>query len=194
MIQNADRYFSEVARFQQSILEKQPNSSQYAERIGIYLSCIYLWPLHILLHPSSPELDQIGTFMERLHLTLNEDRRVDAKQLLAEFNYFEIIHNRGTPLAKALEATLSHLQLLDPNLPPSTRPFSKYEFIRLKTDLIVQRGLYEGWHHDHPVRFRKEEVHPLEAMHRFLDILRVTELPIKGFSYELRGIVPAINK
>lgn len=192
IINDADQYFDAVSQFQKELLRRNPENNDLVERIGIYLSCIYLWPLHILLHPSSSEIEQIGNFVNRIHLKIDQKRIDDVLKSLEGIGTLDPHDETLSPLQKGIRATAEDLNLLKHG---ADCALNKYQYIRLKTDLVVQRGMYEGWYHKAPVQFQNKMTHPMEVMHFFLKKLtstfdRFQNHPKKDSPYELFGIIP----
>lgn len=285
IINDAEIYFKEAGNFQKKLLDSQ-QELEYVQKIGQYLGCIYLWPLHILIHPYGPIMDKIGQFIDFLILPQKKDRILDTiealltiqypqelkaksrlflelinclnwtnehpslKETCIEFENFKkkshiiplnqtfiefldiiasngihpaineielrkildiqkIIHKTAsneikktylsilsnlqeTPLQKGMSKALKALSLENGN---EKVPLSNYEWIRFKTEIIVQRGLYNCWEHDLPVIFRGQPTHPFEAFHEIFKIIQQTYQSCKpylfeGSHYELAGIHP----
>jgi hypothetical protein len=81
MIQDAQNYFLEVALFQESLIRNGYDRA-YVQRVGEYLGSVYLWPLHILIHPYGATMESIGRFIEFLDLPQELDRLKEAASLL----------------------------------------------------------------------------------------------------------------
>lgn len=294
ILSNARIYFEETARFQEVLIDSN-YESEYIEKVIQYLSCIYVWPLHILIHPYGPVMDKIGTFIEDLQFLEKKDTVSEAcallcdsgypqelpikaqllvdlmnhfgwdedhyriKPLVSAFNRFkhmtrslansqfqfnkflsdlvkgqielddrdvdlvkEIVNFKSilfpenlqnqegllelrahylrqlsrinhSPLARGVQAALKSLKL-DELVAPYIRPFGKYEWIRFKTEMTVQRGMYNCWEHDHAIIYKKQEADPVEVFHHFLGILQETYMNSKFHfiksRYELGGIYP----
>jgi len=86
IILDAHIYFEEVRRFQEHLINHQ-YKLEYVQNIGQYLGCIYLWPLHILMHPHGSQMNSIGHFIERLILPEKQDRILNTLQLLQKVKY-----------------------------------------------------------------------------------------------------------
>ena len=76
----------------------------------------------------------------------------------------------------------------------STAPrLSWYQRLRLQITVTGFRGLYEGWFHDHPVRWNSKDVEPHAATLKFLPRLDETWSRFaanRPDHYTLAGIEP----
>jgi hypothetical protein len=80
IIDDARNYFQELARLQSHLCALGYNV-EYVQRVGEYLGSVYLWPLHILIHPYGATMEAIGEFIEQLNLPVKEDKLLEAAKL-----------------------------------------------------------------------------------------------------------------
>ncbi len=83
IIQDAHNYFSELNLFQQDLLRYGYKLSD-VQRVSEYLASIYIWPLHILIHPYSITMEKIGEFLEFLILPEVDDPIKEAAFILSD--------------------------------------------------------------------------------------------------------------
>lgn len=190
MISNARNYFKEVFSFLKVLLREK--DSQFVQRISNYLVNVYMWPIHILMHPFDPKLEELTEEVNRLRIDQNKD-------LLEEVStQIQAVEQREKPpygpRAIALNETIRGLRLKE-KIEASPETITWFDVMRLSTDMIVQRGVYEGWFHDQQVLYQNQPIHPNQATLHMLRALQHT-LPLfeeKSETirpYTLKGIVP----
>jgi hypothetical protein len=208
IIRDAKNYFFEVGAFQKQ-LRLSGHKENYIHRIGEYLGSIYIWPLHVLIHPNGPEMKIISGFIDNLDLPqikrIDEayslltgehcpsDSRVQA-MITKITNKTEFLKSLSelddTPLLKGISKALELIRINSDS--PS---FDKGEWLRFKTAITVQRGMYNCWDHNYPVIYQGKISDPLDVFSKIVAILKQTLDLFEPYlnentSYELSGIHP----
>ncbi len=287
---NAQDYFLEIKHFQECLIS-HGYQIEYIQKVGQYLGCIFLWPLHILKHPHASLMHSVRDFAEGLYLPEKQDRIKDTISLLQEINYPSEIYERAyyflklldhlnweqenpllkkfnllfekyvqksisndflfdflqktalkenpldltqdelsklldinqiilsdfdgdekwlrnlqiayldilskqveTPLQKGISIALKALKI-DLKMDQQSRSLSKYEWLCLKTEITVQRGMYNCWEHEHAVIYQQKPTSVLKIFQHFFELLEQTynisehHLSKKN-NYKLSGIIP----
>ena len=101
-------------------------------------------------------------------------------------------HPTNNPKDIALNAMINGLKLKEKI---AKETVSWFDVMRFSTDLIVQRGMYEGWFHQESVKFDHTPITPSAAMWKMIEALQNTlaRLELKSHdsnNYVLQGIVP----
>lgn len=216
IIQDAKEYFFQTSQLQDRML-KSGYERAYVQKVGEYLGSIYLWPLHILVHPYGEVMQKVGESIELLDLPEKKDLLMEAGTLLSgkyfpqdprlqekifaklqtkvlggsreEVKNFLIALSQldEHPLLKGLAIALKSLKICDEKI-----PFPKQEWLRFKVAITVQRGMYNCWEHSYPVIFQKQVTDPLIVFSKIFQIVQNTlsQYRKQRHSYELSGISP----
>ncbi|MGE4574881.1 MULTISPECIES: hypothetical protein [Parachlamydia] len=190
LISKAKKYFTEVYAFLQILLKE--NSPSYVQRVSNYLVNIYLWPLHIIIHPFDLKFEELTEEINRLQVDYDTNIPEEIDKMLQIIKQQAIPPNE--PRSVALNETIKKLQLRE-KMQTSRDSITWYDVMRLNTDSLVQRGMYEGWFHNHDIFYQNQPISPNKAALHMLTALKQTFSSFEKKShsiqsYCLKGIVP----
>lgn len=173
-------YLQEVHSFCSLLCQKE--STLYAQRVSNYLVCVYLWPLHILIHPLDPLFGEVVDLVNRLQIC-----PIAAVQQEIAFRVQSIVQNQNLasgPKEWALREVVRGLRL-EEKIRQGAMDW--FDVLRFQTDWVVQRGMYEGWFHDQPVLYQNRPVSCHQVTLHMLNVLKET-FPL--FTQKLPHIQP----
>ncbi|MDN4641655.1 hypothetical protein QCD70_15490 [Agreia sp. PsM10] len=193
ILTHAIRYFEAVASFVETI-GKGHNNDPLSTRLWSYLSSIYLWPLHIVVHPMDSLFEKIGDIVnglqhpdtERLRETLGAPLR----HLQAESE-----ESRDPRIMGLRGVVRDILGTDDLNDATHLMKLSWFDLLRIRVEFEAQRGLYEGWYHDEPIMFAGRPVSATKTAKNIIEHVDSAVRSVKARShslgpYKLKGIVP----
>ena len=205
-------YVRAVFDFHSLMLASKIVAKAEAERIAAYLIAIYLWPLNVLLHPQSLWIEKIATRIDDGPFRPSRDPVADVVAILRSSRISESADRatafstglgRGLPgILRFMEEAASPIErgvagilrvIGVENWRSATPRLSWYQRLRLQITVTGYRGLYEGWFHDHPVRWNGGDVDPHMATLKFLPRLDETWSKFaanRPAHYTLAGIEP----
>lgn len=173
-------YLQEVGSFCELLCQNE--SAVYVQKISTYLVCIYLWPLHILVHPFDPLFERVAEVVNRLQIV-----PIGALQQEILFRVQSVLQNPNLacgPKEWALRETVQRLGI-EEKIQNDTLDW--FTLLRFQTDWVVQRGVYEGWFHNQPVLYQNR---PVSCHQVTLQMLNVLQRTFPLFEQKLPEIEP----
>lgn len=186
ILRSALRYFRELRGFVTELAAEHEQG--YVQRVADYLACVYLWPMHTLVHPLDEAFDTLGPLLDELHVDTGSDPAATAEGLVQELLAEAAVAD--PPRAAGLEGTA--------RIKAGGRAATWGDVLRLKTGLLTQRGYYEGWFHDIPVMHRGRPVRLHEPAAQIIARVQAARTAYEpflrsGLAYDLQGIATALD-
>lgn len=186
VLENAQRYFRALRSFVVELAADHGHG--YVQRVADYLACVYLWPMHVLLHPLDEAFDILAPLLDELHVDTGIDPAATAEELVQELRAEAA--TADPPRAAGLEGIAG--------LRGDGGAWTWGDVVRLKTGLVTQRGYYEGWFHDTPVMYQGRPVRLHEPAAQIIDRVQAARTAYdpflrSGLTYDLRGIATALE-